>query len=47
MKRNLGLFAAVAATFLAAATWAEYVVDGPSYEQNGTRVTEHHVCKKV
>ena len=26
---------------------SEYVVDGPSYEQNGTRVTEHHVCKKV
>jgi hypothetical protein len=26
---------------------SEYVIDGPSYEQNGTRVTEHHVCKKV
>ena len=26
---------------------SEYVVDGPSYEQNGTRVTEHHVCKKA
>ena len=26
---------------------SEYVVGGPSYEQNGTRVTEHHVCKKV
>ena len=26
---------------------SEYVVDGPSYEQNGTRVTEHHVCKKL
>jgi hypothetical protein len=26
---------------------SEYVVDGPSYEANGTRVTEHHVCKKV
>src|SRR5437763_14875641 len=26
---------------------SEYLVDGPSYEQNGTRVTEHHVCKKV
>ncbi len=26
---------------------SEYAVDGPSYEQNGTRVTEHHVCKKV
>ncbi|TMH20358.1 MAG: hypothetical protein E6H64_10800 [Betaproteobacteria bacterium] len=25
----------------------EYTVDGPSYEQNGTRVTEHHVCKKL
>jgi hypothetical protein len=24
----------------------EYEVQGPSYEQNGTRVTEHHVCKK-
>ena len=26
---------------------AEYVVDGPSYVENGTRVTEHHVCKKA
>jgi hypothetical protein len=26
---------------------AEYVVDGPSYEQNGVPVTEHHVCKKT
>ncbi|TMG81573.1 MAG: hypothetical protein E6H67_00860 [Betaproteobacteria bacterium] len=26
---------------------SEYAVDGPSYEQNGTRVTEHHVCKKL
>jgi hypothetical protein len=26
---------------------SEYVVDGPSYEQNGTRVTERHVCKKA
>ena len=26
---------------------SEYAVDGPSYEQNGTRVTEHHVCRKV
>ena len=26
---------------------SEYAVDGPSYEQNGTRVTEHHVCKKA
>jgi hypothetical protein len=25
---------------------SEYVVDGPSYEENGTRVTEHHVCRK-
>jgi hypothetical protein len=26
---------------------SEYVVDGPSYEENGTRVTEHHLCKKL
>jgi len=26
---------------------AEYVVDGPSYVENATRVTEHHVCKKA
>jgi hypothetical protein len=26
---------------------SEYTVDGPSYEEHGTRVTEHHVCKKV
>jgi hypothetical protein len=25
---------------------SEYAVDGPTYEENGTRVTEHHVCKK-
>jgi len=25
----------------------EYVVDGPSYEDNGTRVTEHHSCHKL
>ena len=25
----------------------EYIVDGPSYEENGTRATEHHFCKKV
>ena len=25
---------------------SEYMVDGPSYEQNGVPVTEHHVCKK-
>jgi hypothetical protein len=24
----------------------EYVVDGPSYPQGGTQVTEHHICKK-
>ena len=26
---------------------SEYVIDGPSYPQGGTRVTEHHVCRKV
>jgi hypothetical protein len=26
---------------------SEYVIDGPSYEQNGTRVTEHHSCHKL
>jgi hypothetical protein len=26
---------------------SEYVVDGPSYEDNGARVTERHVCRKV
>jgi hypothetical protein len=26
---------------------SEYAVDGPSYEENGTRVTEHHICKKM
>lgn len=25
----------------------EYVVDGPSYDENGTRVTEHHSCHKM
>jgi hypothetical protein len=25
---------------------SEYAVDGPSYEENGTQVTEHHLCKK-
>jgi len=25
---------------------SEYVVDGPSYEEAGTPVREHHVCKK-
>ena len=25
---------------------SEYAVDGPSYPQDGVRVTEHHVCKK-
>lgn len=24
----------------------EYTIDGPSYPENGTVVTEHHVCKK-
>ena len=26
---------------------SEYVVDGPTYPENGVRVTEHHVCRKV
>ena len=26
---------------------AEYVVDGPSYEEDGKPVREHHVCKKM
>jgi len=26
---------------------SEYVVDGPSYEQKGTRVTEHNLCNKL
>jgi hypothetical protein len=26
---------------------SEYKVDGPSYPQDGTIVTEHHVCKKL
>ena len=26
---------------------SEYLVDGPSYPENGVRVTEHHVCRKV
>jgi hypothetical protein len=25
---------------------SEYVVDGPTYPDNGKLVTEHHVCKK-
>jgi hypothetical protein len=25
----------------------EYAVDGPTYPENGTLVTEHHVCKKM
>jgi hypothetical protein len=25
----------------------QYLIDGPSYEQNGTQVTEHHVCHKL
>jgi hypothetical protein len=24
----------------------EYTIDGPTYEKDGKRVTEHHVCKK-
>ncbi|HEV3077966.1 MAG TPA: hypothetical protein VHB47_26355 [Thermoanaerobaculia bacterium] len=26
---------------------SEYVVDGPSYEEDGKLVREHHVCKKM
>jgi hypothetical protein len=26
---------------------SEYVVDGPSYEEDGKPVREHHVCKKM
>jgi hypothetical protein len=26
---------------------SEYAVEGPSYEENGKPVTEHHVCKKL
>jgi hypothetical protein len=25
---------------------SEYAIDGPSYPQDGVRVTEHHACKK-
>jgi hypothetical protein len=25
----------------------EYTIDGPSYQENGTRVTEHHSCRKL
>ena len=25
----------------------EFVIDGPTYPQNGTVVTEHHVCRKA
>lgn len=25
----------------------EYVIDGPTYPENGTEVTEHHDCHKV
>ena len=25
----------------------EYVIDGPTYPQNGVQVTEHHVCHKT
>jgi hypothetical protein len=26
---------------------SEYVVEGPSYPENGVRVTEHHACRKI
>lgn len=26
---------------------SEYVIDGPSYSQNGNQVTEHHVCRRT
>jgi hypothetical protein len=26
---------------------SEYVVEGPTYPENGVRVTEHHVCTKM
>jgi len=26
---------------------SEYTVEGPSYPENGVRVTEHHVCRKL
>ena len=26
---------------------SEYTIDGPSYPEKGTLVTEHHVCKKM
>ena len=26
---------------------SEYVVEGPTYPENGVPVTEHHVCKKI
>lgn len=25
----------------------QYVIDGPSYDEGGTHVTEHHTCQKV
>jgi hypothetical protein len=25
---------------------SEYTIEGPTYEENGVRVTEHHVCRK-
>lgn len=25
----------------------EYTIDGPSYPENGTVVTEHHICRKM
>jgi hypothetical protein len=35
----------------ASAVWtkksdSEFTIDGPSYPENGTTVTEHHICKK-
>lgn len=26
---------------------AEYVIDGPTYPQSGSMVTEHHICRKA
>ncbi len=34
-------------TILTKKSNAEYVVDGPTYPQNGTMVTEHHTCMKT
>ena len=33
-------------TMLTRRSDSEYAVEGPSYEENGARVTEHHVCRK-